>query len=260
MKCYALVRIGIDDDIKLFGIYKNKNDAETDIKMMNNKAFCIKNDIIEIEELEFRTTCSKFYTVTAPAINPEFSGKVYVTGMTAEPIIPKRNYNDNTIIFSIDCQSELAKYHLIDCISDYEMKVYAKKIAKNIDRQLSTILDLIRCELNPKFQSNTTISLVDTWIPDKDKYLDVTKNKPELEYALNNALSYAENIFNTCMIPVKNRTLGYPITDSLINRLKEDIYSQLAKNDLFSGFNFRENPSLIPFIRKVITKEFRLFD
>ena len=103
MKCYMIVKVGEhEDDIEVFGIYKNKDDAEKDMHRMDKKTFDLQYDDIEIRESEFHNSCSKFYTVLASAEIKNDYG-VYVEGMTEEPIIPERNYERNTITFSLDC-------------------------------------------------------------------------------------------------------------------------------------------------------------
>ena len=253
MKCFMLVKVGEhEDDIEVFGIYKNKSDAEKDMHLMDKKTFDLQYDDIEIRESEFHNSCSKFYTVLTSAVKTGYG--VYVTGMTEEPIIPERNYERNTITFSLDCESNLATYLAHDM--QRPVKKYGCEIAKSIDEKiLHEILDLIECKLNVRFTSNTTLSLVDTWIPDRNKYLEAIDGHPELEIALNSALSCTQSRFNEYLSPFKSRTLGYPITDRLINQIKEDLYYELDNDEFYSEFNFRDNPSLIPVIRTIIIKK-----
>ena len=254
MKCFMIVKVGEhEDDIEVFGIYKNKNDAEKDMHRMDKKTFDLQYDDIEIRESEFHNSCSKFYTVLA---STEKTFGVYVTGMTEEPIIPERNYKMNTITFSLDCESDLAMQLTDDLLGS--VKKYGCEIAKSIDEKvLGEILDLIECKLNVRFTSNTALSLVDTWIPDRDKYLEAIDGYPELEIALNSALSCTSSRFNEYLSSFKSRTLGYPITDRLINQIKEDLYAELDKDEFYSIFNFRNNPSLIPVVRSIIIKKIK---
>jgi hypothetical protein len=250
-----IVKVGEhEDDIEVFGVYKNKTDAEKDMHRMDKKTFDLQYDDIEIRETEFHNSCSKFYTVLTPAIKNEYGA--YVTGMTEEPIIPERNYETNTITFSLDCESDLAIHLNRDM--HQPVKEYGYEIAKSIDEKiLHEILDLIECELNVRFTSNTTLSLVDTWISDEDKYLKVIDGHPELKVALNSALSCTSSGFNEYLSLFKTRTLGYPITDRLISQIKEDLYAELDKDEFYSRFNFRDNPSLIPVVRATIIKKLK---
>ena len=101
------------------------------------------------------------------------------------------------------------------------------------------------------------IQLMRIYHPDRDKYLEAIDGHPELEIALNSALSCTQSRFNEYLSSFKSRTLGYPITDRLINQIKEDLYYELDKDEFYSEFNFRDNPSLIPVIRTIIIKKMK---
>lgn len=231
MKCYVLVK---PDGGQVYGVYKNKTDAEKDMHRLDG-LLQMEYDDIQIREVEFKNTASRFYTVNY------FHGidAVYIYEMTEEAIMVKRNYTDQSLVFSIDADSELA--------SDLKkIKSYGMNIAKSIDESVLHLLNFISCYLEPMYTSNTTLSVVNTKVIN-DLYDSTVDKHPELEYALNTALSCVEKKLSNRLEPVFTKYLRCPINDQTLYKIKEDMYAELDFE-----YGFRRNPSLIPLVRDVI--------
>jgi hypothetical protein len=248
MKCYLLVKPDENDEyVNVYGVYKNKADAEKDMYRLDGHAFQLEYDGIEIREVEFKNTPSRFYTVSL-AVGNYFHGidGVYIYEMTEEAVMAKRDYKDQTLVFSIDAGSELGS----DLNNQKKIKAYGMNIAKSIDESVLHLLDFICCDLEPRYTSNTTLSVVNTKVIN-DSYYSMVDERPELEYALNTALSWVEKKLNNRLDPVFVKYLGYMINDQTLFQIKEDMYAELE----YFKYDFRRNPSLIPLVRDVITSK-----
>jgi len=248
MKCYLLVEPAGYDEYseysKVFGVYKNKADAEKDMHRLDGHAFQVKCGDVEIREVEFHTTPSKFYTASLMLSKDFYGNGAYIYEMTEEPVMVKRNYKYRTLVFSIDVDSELGS----DLNNHGKIKTYGMKIAKSIDESVLHLLDFISCDLEPRYTSNTTIDIVNTKVIN-DSYYSMVNEHPELEYALNTALSWVEKKLNNRLDPVFTKYLGYAINDRTLYHIKEDMYAELE----YFKYDFRQNSSLIPLVRDVIT-------
>jgi hypothetical protein len=247
MKCYLLIKPDEHDEyVNVYGVYKNKTDAEKDMHRLNGHAFQLEYDDIEIREVEFHTTPSKFYTASLMLSKDFYGNGAYIYEMTEEPVMVKRDYKYRTLVFSIDVDSELGS----DLNNHGKIKTYGIKIAKSIDESVLHLLDFISCDLEPRYTSNTTLSVVNTKVIN-DSYYSMVDERPELEYALNTALSWVEKKLNNRLDPVFVKYLGYMINDQTLFQIKEDMHAELE----YFKYDFRRNPSLIPLVRDVITSK-----
>ena len=248
MKCYLLIKPdGNDEYVNVYGVYKNKADAEKDMYRLDGHAFQLEYDDIEIREVEFKNAPSKFYTASL-ILSKDFyndgAHNVYIYEMTEEPVMVKRDYKYQTLVFSIDADSDLGS----DLTNYEKIKAYGMNIAKSIDESVLHLLDFISCDLEPRYTSNTTISVVNTKVIN-DSYYSMVDEQPELEYALNTALSWVEKKLNNRLDPVFTKYFGCMINDQTLYHIKEDMYAELE----YFKYDFRRNPSLIPLVRDVIT-------
>ena len=195
MNVYAVGSVDSFNHFFVKRIYKNKEDAVSDLESLKNIVYDYTSVSLEIREMEVHDeTCSDFYIVNVKLDRND----VFISSITKNQIVPRRSYSNKSITFALKNTKFSSKNELIA-----QALIEAKYLAREIDNDLKKLIkDYVF--VKPNIKSTQTVvsdeiirefAFVSYEIKDEDAFQTAVSNccQPSIMLKLLDDAIYALN-------------------------------------------------------------------
>ena len=257
MKIYVLGRVDSFNRLEDIKLYKNKCDAEEDLRRMLMVGCLYSKSDFKIMEHDLNESVSDYATlfVDLPVDGKKHQPcKFIFNSISHKKILPEREYGPYPHIqFSI-------KYDEYKDLTDDEIEKYGFALARKIDNTVIDALKYIRCDLRPHitrtnfnpYNTAYQLDVISTQIFNNEAFNNALNPDLNTKYALNNLLALLSDKLKGTLENVLATAVNTFITDVELERINQDILCKLNGDSFFCRWDFSKNPSLIPVLLDIV--------
>lgn len=257
MKIYVLGRADGFNRLQDIKLYKNKCDAEEDLKRMFMVGCPYPKSDFRIMECDLNESVSEYATlfVDLPVGGKKQQPcKFIFDSISHKGILPERKYGPYPYIrFSI-------KYDEYKDFTAAEIEKYGFALARKIDDSVINALKYVRCDLQPHltrtnfnpYNTAHQLDVISTQIYDNAAFDNALIPDLNTKHALNNLFGELTDNLKGALEKILANAVNSFITDAELERINQVILCKLKDDCFFCKWDFSKNPSLIPALLDIV--------